>query len=70
MQPALAQMSAIPCCFAKRLKVSLTVSNLLNKKYIATIDSNGFTTSDPNVTFQSLLVGAPRQGFLTVDMSF
>jgi len=56
--------------FAKRLKVSLTVSNLLNKKYIATIDSNGFTTSDPNGTFQTLLVGAPRQGFLTVDMSF
>jgi len=56
--------------FAKNLKVSLSLSNLLNKKYIATIDSNGFTTSDPNGTFQSLLVGAPRQGFLSVDLSF
>jgi len=54
----------------KDLKVSLSVSNLFDKKYIATIDSNGFTTSDPNGTFQSLLVGAPRQGFLTVDMRF
>lgn len=51
-------------------KVSLTVSNLLGRKYVATIDSNGFTTSDPNGTFQTLLVGAPRQGFLTVDMTF
>ncbi|KAG9571127.1 hypothetical protein KCV01_g19496, partial [Aureobasidium melanogenum] len=51
-------------------KLSLTVSNLLGKKYVATIDSNGFTTSDPNGTFQTLLVGAPRQGFLTVDMAF
>ncbi|MFC5742002.1 TonB-dependent receptor [Dyella tabacisoli] len=56
--------------FAKNLKISLTLSNLLNKKYISTIDSNGFTTSDPTGTFQSLLVGSPRQGFLTVDMSF
>ncbi|MBT2116931.1 TonB-dependent receptor [Dyella sp. LX-66] len=56
--------------FAKNLEVSLNVSNLLDKKYIATIDSNGFTTSDPNGTFQSLLVGAPRQGFLSVDLSF
>lgn len=56
--------------FAKNLKVSLNLSNLLDKKYIATIDSNGFTTSDPSGTFQSLLVGAPRQGFLSVDLSF
>ncbi|TCV96036.1 iron complex outermembrane receptor protein [Luteibacter rhizovicinus] len=56
--------------FAKSLKVSLTVSNLLDKKYIATIDSNGFTTSDPNGTFQTLLTGSPRQGFLSVDMTF
>lgn len=56
--------------FAKNLKVSLNVSNLLNKKYIATIDSNGFTNSDPTGTFQTLLAGSPRQGFLSVDMAF
>jgi iron complex outermembrane receptor protein len=56
--------------FAKNLKVSLNVSNLINKKYIATIDSNGFTNSDRTGTFQSLLIGAPRQDFLSGDMSF
>ncbi|GAA0719522.1 TonB-dependent receptor [Dokdonella soli] len=56
--------------WTKNLKVSLAISNLLNKKYIATIDSNGFTSSDPAGTFDTLLVGAPRQAFLTVDLSF
>jgi iron complex outermembrane receptor protein len=56
--------------FGKDLKVSLTLSNLLDKKYIGTIDSNGFTESDPHGTFTTLLTGAPRQAFLSVDMSF
>jgi len=56
--------------FTKDLKVSLTVSNLFNKQYIATVDSNGYADSDPTGTFATLLPGAPREGFLTVDMAF
>ena len=43
------------------------VSNLTNKTYISTVGSNGFTNSDPNGTGQTLLVGAPRQFFVTVS---
>lgn len=56
--------------FTMDLKVSLTVSNLFNKQYIATVDSNGYADSDPTGTFATLLPGAPREGFLTVDMAF
>ncbi len=56
--------------FAKDLKVSLTVSNLLNKKYIATVGSNGYADSDPSGSFATLLPGAPREGFLSVDLGF
>ena len=33
-------------------------------------DSNGFTETDPNGTFQSLLLGAPRQFFLSARAKF
>jgi iron complex outermembrane recepter protein len=52
------------------LKVALTVSNLLDVKYIATINSNGFATNDPDGSFATLLVGAPRELFVTVDGRF
>ena len=54
----------------KDLKIGVTVSNLLDVKYIATIDSNGFTTSDPDGQFATLLVGSPRQVFATIDGRF
>ncbi|WP_206364989.1 TonB-dependent receptor [Sphingomonas panacis] len=43
------------------------VTNLTDKKYIATIGSNGFTNSGDN---QTLLAGAPRQFFVTVKKGF
>lgn len=43
------------------------VTNLTDKKYIATIGSNGFTASGDN---QTLLAGAPRQFFVTVKKGF
>ncbi|GAA0336903.1 TonB-dependent receptor [Sphingomonas oligophenolica] len=43
------------------------VTNLTDKKYIATVGSNGFTASGDN---QTLLAGAPRQFFVTVKKGF
>jgi iron complex outermembrane receptor protein len=40
------------------------VTNLTNKKYVATIGSNGFTASGDN---QTLLAGAPRQFFVSLS---
>ncbi len=47
--------------------VQFGISNLFDKKYISTIGSNGFQNSDPTGTAQTLLVGAPRQLFVTVS---
>ena len=45
--------------------VTVGVTNLTDKKYIATIGSNGFSNSDPTGTGQTLLPGAPRQVFVS-----
>lgn len=50
----------------KDLSLQANVSNLFDKKYLSTIGSNGFVTSDPNGTFATLLAGAPRQFFVTL----
>ena len=44
-----------------------SVTNLTDKKYIATIGSNGFTASGDN---QTLLAGAPRQFFVSLKKGF
>ena len=54
----------------KALQLQLQVTNLLDKEYFSTVGSNGFVTSDPNGNNYTLLTGAPRQWFLTVDASF
>jgi len=54
----------------KDLKIGVTVSNLLDVKYLATINSNGYTTSDPEGQFATLLAGSPRQVFATIDGRF
>lgn len=41
------------------------VTNLTDRKYIATVGSNGFSNDDPKRTGQTLLTGAPRQVFLS-----
>lgn len=51
----------------KDFSVQVNVENLLDKQYFSTIGSNGFTTSDPTGTFQTLLTGAPRQLFVTIS---
>jgi iron complex outermembrane recepter protein len=52
------------------LSLQLQVTNLIDKEYFSTVGSNGFVTSDPNGNNYTLLTGAPRQWFFTVDASF
>ena len=49
------------------LSVKVGISNLTDQRYWATIDSNGFSNSDPNGTAQTLLPAAPRQLFVTLS---
>jgi iron complex outermembrane receptor protein len=49
------------------LQLQLNVTNLFDKRYFATVGSNGFAQSDPKGTFATLLPGAPRQFFLSLN---
>jgi iron complex outermembrane recepter protein len=51
----------------KDLTLQANVTNLFDKRYLATVGSNGFVTSDPAGTFATLLAGAPRQFFITLN---
>jgi iron complex outermembrane receptor protein len=54
----------------KEFSATLSITNLLDKKYFSTIGSNGFTASDPQGAFATLLEGAPRQVFVTLSGKF
>jgi iron complex outermembrane recepter protein len=54
----------------EELSIQLDATNVTDKQYFSTIDSNGFTETDPNGTWQSLLLGAPRQFFLSARAKF
>ena len=49
------------------IELQLNATNLLDKKYVSTIGSNGFGNSGDN---QTLLAGAPQQFFATVKVGF
>ncbi len=49
------------------LEIQVNVTNLFDKNYISTIGSNGFGYSGDS---QTLLTGAPRQGFVTLRKQF
>lgn len=49
------------------IELQLNATNLLDKKYVATIGSNGFGNSGDN---QTLLAGSPQQFFATVKVGF
>jgi iron complex outermembrane receptor protein len=51
----------------KGLEVQVNVTNLLDKKYVSTIGSNGFGYSGDS---QTLLAAAPRQVFVSVRKQF
>jgi iron complex outermembrane receptor protein len=54
----------------KEYELRLNVTNLLDKEYVASIGTNGFVTSDPTGTAQTLLVGSPRTVSLTFSGKF
>jgi iron complex outermembrane recepter protein len=49
------------------VEIQLNATNLFDKKYVATIGSNGFGNSGDN---QTLLAGAPQQFFVTLRAGF
>jgi iron complex outermembrane receptor protein len=49
------------------LEFQLNATNLLDKKYVSTIGSNGFGNSGDNQTF---LAGAPQQFFVSLKAGF
>lgn len=53
--------------WAKELSLQVNVTNLFDKQYISTVGSNGFAASDPKGTMGTLLAGAPRQVFFTLN---
>ena len=52
------------------LSLSANVTNLTDKRYFATTGTNGYVASDPDGTNQTLMAGAPRQAFFTLDARF
>ena len=56
--------------FAQDIVVQLDITNLFDEDYVSTIGSNGFVNSDPDGTAQTLLIGAPRQSFVSVKATF
>jgi iron complex outermembrane receptor protein len=51
----------------RKAELQLSATNLFDKEYVATIGSNGFGNSGDN---QTLLVGAPRQVFVSLKTGF
>ena len=49
------------------LEIQANATNLLDKKYVSTIGTNGFGNSGDN---QTLMVGAPQQFFVTLKAGF
>lgn len=53
--------------FTDRLELQLNATNLLDKRYISTVGSGGFSNSGDG---QTLLIGAPSQFFATIKAGF
>lgn len=47
--------------------LQLNVTNLFDKRYFASIGTNGYASSDPAGSFATMLAGAPRAAFLTLN---
>ncbi len=56
--------------WAKDLKATVNVTNLFDESYFASVGTNGFVASDPQGLNYTLVTGAPRQVFLTVEAGF
>ncbi|OJW63861.1 MAG: hypothetical protein BGO57_11470 [Sphingomonadales bacterium 63-6] len=53
--------------FTDKIELQLNATNLFDKQYIATVGSGGYGDSGDR---QTLLVGAPRQVFVTLKAGF
>lgn len=56
--------------FSRMFDVQFNLTNVFDKKYIASTGTAGFVTSDPNGTYTTLQTAAPRQMFGTVRVHF
>ncbi|AQS91917.1 TonB-dependent receptor [Gluconobacter albidus] len=52
------------------LDAQINVTNLFDKRYVATVGSTGFAVSDPTGSLQTLQAGAPRMVFFTLRKHF
>lgn len=52
------------------LDMQVNVTNLFDKRYVASVGTNGFQFSDPTHTFATLQAGAPRMVFFTLRKHF
>ncbi|HYE49141.1 MAG TPA: TonB-dependent receptor [Azospirillaceae bacterium] len=52
------------------VELEASVTNLLDRRHVATVGTNGYVDSDPAGLFQTLQVGSPRQVFLTARLRF
>lgn len=52
------------------LDAQINVTNLFDKKYVATVGSTGFQFTDPTHTYATLQAGAPRMVFFTLRKHF
>ncbi len=59
-----------PLGFLTAATLRAGITNLTDRRYVATLGSNGFVNSDPAGTAQTLQLGAPRQVFLTLAGDF
>ena len=53
-----------------RLEFRAQLNNVFDRRYFATVGSNGFVAFDPDGQHYTLLRGAPRQFFVSVDLAF
>ena len=56
--------------WAKNLKASLNITNLFDEDYFASVGTNGFAARDPQGLRHTLVSGAPRQFFVTLEAQF
>ncbi|MEJ1966223.1 MAG: TonB-dependent receptor [Gammaproteobacteria bacterium] len=56
--------------FAKAARLSLNVSNLTDKRYVANLDNSVFAPTDPNGTIYVFHSSAPRQIFGSIVVDF
>ncbi|GBR50417.1 TonB-dependent receptor [Neokomagataea thailandica NBRC 106555] len=52
------------------LDAQINVTNLFDKRYVATVGSTGYLPSDPSGTYPTLQAGAPRMVFFTIRKHF